>query len=118
MLLPGVPVLARLVSEVRAQQAERLNRELAGAVPPGSVPLLEGLLVVPAGARVSELERLRTGPSRVSVPEMLRQVQRLDAAGTAPTPKSKTASAPARTPGWAGSPPVASPSTRCGCRPR
>jgi hypothetical protein len=38
---------------------------------------LEGLLEVPEGARVSGLERLRIGPTRVSVPEVVRQVERL-----------------------------------------
>ncbi len=77
VLLPGASVLARLVSEIRTEQAERLYRELSQAVTPSALIMLEGLLDVPDGARVSELERLRIGPSRVSVPEVLRQVGRL-----------------------------------------
>jgi hypothetical protein len=78
VLLPGVSVLARLVSEVRAEQAERLYRAVNDATPASFRPALLGLLEVGPGSRVSELERLRTGPTRVSVPEMLRQVQRLN----------------------------------------
>lgn len=78
VLLPGASVLARLVSEVRTEQAERLYRTISDAVPGSVRPSLLELLDVAPGSRVSELERLRTGPTRVSVPEMLRQVQRLN----------------------------------------
>ena len=37
---------------------------------------LEALLRVEDGSRLSAWERLRTGPSRVSVPELLRQLDR------------------------------------------
>lgn len=77
VLLPGVSVLARLVSEVRAEQADRLHTGLGDAAGPEVLARLERLLDVDEGERVSRLERLRTGPSRVSVPELLRQVDRL-----------------------------------------
>jgi TnpA family transposase len=38
--------------------------------------MLDALLVVPAGARVSELDRLRRGPMRVSGPQMSRALER------------------------------------------
>lgn len=78
ILLPGVSVLARLVSQVRAEQTDRLHQRISDAVPIADRLILLGLLTVPTGSRVSELERLRTGPSRVSVAELLRQLQRLD----------------------------------------
>jgi len=64
---------SRLVSEVRAEQADRLYGQLTAAVSPETIRSLEQLLEVRVTrTRVSELERLRTGPTRVSVPEILR----------------------------------------------
>jgi hypothetical protein len=66
VLLPGVSVLARLVSEVRTDMSERLYSRLAGR---GSAELgqrLDKLLTVPSGSRVSELDRLRRAPTRAS----------------------------------------------------
>ena len=77
VLLPGVSVLARLVSEVRVEQAERLYGELVAAVPVATAARLEALLTVGAGARVSDLERLRSGPRQVAVSEVVRQLERL-----------------------------------------
>ncbi len=81
MLLPGVTVLERLVGSVReradvrmyavvAKQVRRADPELPGA--------LSGLLVVPEGSRVSELEKLRQAPKRTSGTEMVRALQRVD----------------------------------------
>ena len=72
VLLPGVSVLTRLVSEVRAEQAARLHDAIAASVDDQLLGSLDGLLAVTSG-RVSDLERLRTGPSRASAPEVLRQ---------------------------------------------
>jgi len=77
VLLPGVSVLARLVSAVRTEQAERLYAALAEAAGPATLKRLESLLRVDEGFRVSGWERLRSGPTRVSVPELLRQADRL-----------------------------------------
>ena len=77
VLLPGVSVLARLVSEVRVEQAERLYGEPVAAVPVATAARLEALLTVGAGARVSDLERLRSGPRQVAVSEVVRQLERL-----------------------------------------
>lgn len=77
VLLPGVSTLTRLVSEVRAGANERLYAVLVDAAGPALIRDLEGLLRVEDGSRLTEWERLRTGPSRVSVPELLRQLDRL-----------------------------------------
>jgi len=65
VLLPGVSVLTRLVSEVREAAATRVHTTLAQAAE-GADPSLPGrlraLLRVPEGARCSELERLRRAP--------------------------------------------------------
>lgn len=65
VLLPGVSVLARLVSSVREEAAQRAYRTLAQAAAGADVELpqrLRDLLEVPEGKKVSELERLRTAP--------------------------------------------------------
>ena len=65
VLLPGVSVLARPVASVRDAAGERMYRTLACAAAAADPTLsyrLEGLLAVPEGQRVSELERLRAAP--------------------------------------------------------
>ncbi|MFD4606843.1 hypothetical protein ACFWOT_01770 [Streptomyces sp. NPDC058440] len=61
VLLPGVSVLARQVSEARTVAERRLYEAVARAASradPSLAPALAELLVAPAGKRVSELERL------------------------------------------------------------
>ena len=77
VLLPGVSVLARLVSEVRAQAVERADGLLAAAVGPELRRRLDALLVVPQGSRWSELDRLRRAPTRASGPQMVRALERV-----------------------------------------
>lgn len=79
VLLPGVTTMARLVSEVQTAATERLWSTLYGLADDQLRRHLDGLLVVPEGARVSELERLRTGPARLSAAEMTRSLDRLSA---------------------------------------
>ncbi|MGW0447946.1 Tn3 family transposase [Streptosporangium sandarakinum] len=66
VLLPGITVLTRLVGEVRKEENARLHRTLAERTGPELGSVLAGLLRVPEGRRVSELERLRTPPTRAS----------------------------------------------------
>ncbi|GGJ67547.1 hypothetical protein GCM10010121_092810 [Streptomyces brasiliensis] len=69
MLLPGVSVLARQVSEARTAAERRLYDAVARATrqaDPALAPALAELLVVPEGKRVSELERLRTPPVKTT----------------------------------------------------
>lgn len=77
VLLPGVSVLARCVSQVRAESATRLYSMVADGVDPELDQRLLGLSTVPVGVRVSELERLRKAPTRASGPEMVRTLDRV-----------------------------------------
>ena len=68
VLLPGLTTLRRLVGRVRDEAMQRLWDVLAALVSSRQARLLKRPLVVSDGSRVSDLERLRTGPtsSRVS----------------------------------------------------
>ncbi|EXU64948.1 transposase [Streptomyces sp. PRh5] len=70
VLLPGVTTLARLVAAVREAANQRLWDTLYGLLSTGQRAVLDSLLAVPPGARVSELDRLRRGPVRISGPQM------------------------------------------------
>ncbi|WP_435616135.1 Tn3 family transposase [Streptomyces coelicoflavus] len=70
VLLPGVTTLARLVASVREAANQRLWDTLYGLLSIGQRAVLDSLLTVPPGARVSELDRLRRGPVRISGPQM------------------------------------------------
>ncbi|WP_327259728.1 Tn3 family transposase [Streptomyces sp. NBC_01240] len=70
VLLPGVTTLARLVASVRETANHRLWDTLYGLLSTGQRAVLDSLLTVPPGARVSELDRLRRGPVRISGPQM------------------------------------------------
>ncbi len=79
ILLPGPSVLARLVSEVRTAESDRLHGVMASAAAQADTGLprrLVGLLDVPDGSRVSEMERLRRSPVRASAPQMVRSLDR------------------------------------------
>jgi hypothetical protein len=76
VLLPGVSRFARLVASVREAANQRLWETLHGLLTPGQRAALDELLTVPVGARVSELDRLRRGPVRVSGPQMKAALER------------------------------------------
>ncbi|MFB9624848.1 Tn3 family transposase [Nonomuraea helvata] len=81
VLLPGVTVLERLVGSVRERADVRMYTVVAKQVrraDPDLPAALSGLLVVPEGSRVSELEKLRQAPKRTSGTEMVRALQRVD----------------------------------------
>jgi hypothetical protein len=61
VLLPGVTTLARLVARVRDDTTHRLWRVLEALLTPAQRRLLDRLLEVPPGMRVSDLERWRKG---------------------------------------------------------
>ncbi|GGT22425.1 hypothetical protein GCM10010271_27270 [Streptomyces kurssanovii] len=65
-LLPGITTLARLVAAVRQEENDRLHATLYEAVQYSLRTAMVRLLQVPEKKRVSELERLRLGPMRVS----------------------------------------------------
>ncbi|GAA0951873.1 hypothetical protein GCM10009576_074080 [Streptomyces rhizosphaericus] len=81
VLLPGVSVLARQVSEARTAAERRLCEAVARATVRADAalaPALAELLVVPEGRRVSELERLRTPPVKSTGTAMVRAMERVE----------------------------------------
>ncbi|WTA49309.1 DUF4158 domain-containing protein (plasmid) [Streptomyces sp. NBC_00842] len=81
VLLPGVSVLARQVSEARTVAERRVYEAVARAAhraDPALAPALAELLVVPEGKRVSELERLRTPPTKSTGTAMVRAMERVE----------------------------------------
>src|SRR6266508_2590622 len=71
VLLPGVTVLTRLIARVRDRAANRLYQSIARLPSQEQRARLETLLIVPAGAHVSPLDRLRRAPTRISAPAMV-----------------------------------------------
>jgi hypothetical protein len=89
VLLPGVTTLARLVARVRDETTHRLWRELEGLLTPAQRRMLDRLLEVGPGGRVSDLERWRKGPpprgSGPAIIKALDQVAEITALGLAGT---------------------------------
>jgi hypothetical protein len=77
VLLPGVTTLARLVARVREEANQRLWDTLAGLPTAQQRRRLADLLEVPAGARVSDLERWRRGPTKPSGRNLERALHRV-----------------------------------------
>ncbi|MFD9442445.1 DUF4158 domain-containing protein [Streptomyces sp. NPDC060006] len=66
VVLPGVTVLERLVPGIRERAEKRLWATLAAATATEQAAHLQQLVVVPAGKRLSELDRLRRSPRDIS----------------------------------------------------
>jgi TnpA family transposase len=78
VLLPGVTTLARLVAQVRDEVTKRLWGVLEGLLTVGQRYVLDQLLEVPPGSRVSDLERWRKGPApRGSGPTMIKALDQI-----------------------------------------
>jgi hypothetical protein len=77
VLLPGLTTLRRLVGGVRDEVMQRLWDVLAALLTPRQARLLERLLIVADGWRVSDLERLRTGPTTISGKSMVAALERI-----------------------------------------
>ncbi len=77
VLLPGVTRLSKLVARIRDAAMQRLWDVLAALVTPAQARMLELLLEVPAGARKSDLERLRNGPTNPSGKAMVAALDRV-----------------------------------------
>src|SRR5712692_11936522 len=75
VLLPGVTVLARMVTAARAAASERLWQQLTDHIDPELRRRLDALLNLEDGSRFSTLERLRTSPARLSGPEMVKALE-------------------------------------------
>ena len=94
ILLPGATVLARLIAAARDRATERLYAALAGALTPGQRKRLRALLEVAAGELLSDLERLRSGPRKLTATELLEALLRLRAVRDARVrPSAATAAA-------------------------
>ncbi|MCC3160156.1 Tn3 family transposase [Hymenobacter sp. 15J16-1T3B] len=78
VVLPGVTVLARLIARVRERTGRHLYRQLRARLNPAQQAVLEALLRVGPGERLTPLEVLRTAPTRVSAPALVAALRRLD----------------------------------------
>ena len=78
VLLPGVSILARLVARIRERANARLYRKLARMPSAEQRDRLKELLVVPAGARRSALDRLRRGPTQPTAAGLVEALRRLN----------------------------------------
>jgi TnpA family transposase len=77
VLLPGVTTLERLVARERDAATLRVWTDLAQPPSGGQARLLRGLLVVPDGARRSELDRMRKAETVTSGAGMVRALRRV-----------------------------------------
>lgn len=78
VLLQGVTTLTRLVAQVRDDTTRRLWGVLEGRLTVGQRYVLDQLLEVPPGSRVSDLERWRKGPApRGSGPMMIKALDQV-----------------------------------------
>jgi TnpA family transposase len=78
VLLPGASVLERAIARVRVRANSRLWRLLAARITADQKERLDALTVVPENARQSPMDRLRSGPTLQSAPELARAIKRLD----------------------------------------
>lgn len=78
VLLPGASVLERAIARVRGRANSRLWRLLAARITAHQKERLDALAVVPENARQSPMDRLRSGPTLQSAPELARAIKRLD----------------------------------------
>jgi Domain of unknown function (DUF4158) len=93
ILLPGVSRLARLVARVRDDTTHRLWADLEGLLTPVQRRVLDRLLDVPQGKRVSDLERWRkgppprgSGPAIIAALDQVAEIQSLGLAGLGAEP--------------------------------
>jgi hypothetical protein len=66
-----------LVARVRDEATQRLWETLSGLLGVEQRIMLDALLEVPDGARTSEWDRLRRGPTRASGPGMVKALERI-----------------------------------------
>ncbi len=78
VLLPGVTILERLIASVRNRMETRLWHLLVRGITTEQQERLENLLKVTPDGRNSLLDRLRSGPVRVSAPALVCALFRLE----------------------------------------
>ena len=78
VLLPGASTLERFVAKLRQRVEQRLWHLLGQGITQESQRKLEALLSVPEGNRRSWFDQLRTGPTNISGPSLVRTLDRLD----------------------------------------
>ncbi|WP_206680757.1 DUF4158 domain-containing protein [Hymenobacter polaris] len=78
VVLPGVTVLARLIARVRERTGRHLYRQLHARLTGPQRTALAARLTVPAGERLTQLELLRTSPTRVSAPALVAALHRVE----------------------------------------
>ncbi len=76
ILLPGVSTLSRLISEIRERAINRLWKRLSSLPTKEQRERLETLLQVPEGERISQFDRYRKGPTKISSPAFILAVER------------------------------------------
>ncbi|MEU4232856.1 Tn3 family transposase [Nonomuraea sp. NPDC026600] len=76
ILLPGVTTLERLIAALRERVASRQYALLAAAPSPNQAVVLENLVKVEDGRRVSRLDRLRKSPTDVSGTGLVKALDR------------------------------------------
>ncbi|MEV0513828.1 DUF4158 domain-containing protein [Nonomuraea sp. NPDC050405] len=76
ILLPGVTTLERLIAALRERVAARQYALLAAAPSPNQAAVLENLVKVEQGRRVSRLDRLRKSPTDVSSTGLVKALDR------------------------------------------
>ncbi|MFI5898312.1 DUF4158 domain-containing protein [Actinoplanes sp. NPDC051513] len=74
ILLPGVTTLERLIAALRERVAARQNALLAAS--PNQAAVLENLVKIEEGGRVSRLDRLRKSPTDVSSTGLVKTLDR------------------------------------------
>ena len=75
-MLPGLSTLERLIAALRERVAARQYALLAAAPSPNQAAVLENLVKVEQGRRVSRLDRLRKSPTDVSGTGLVKALDR------------------------------------------
>ncbi|TQN31697.1 TnpA family transposase [Haloactinospora alba] len=95
VLLPGLTVLARMVATVRREENARLHANMHQRLPTTVQTAMTGLLHVPEDRRRSELERLRSEPTRASSHAMVAALDRVSEISSVGTGQIDVADVPA-----------------------